>query len=369
MKISVSEPDIQRLEMDYVNECLRTNWISSNGKFIPEFEEAFAKYCGAEHGISTTSGTSALHLGLASLGIGSGDEVIVPNFTIISCANAVLYTGARPVFVDVEPDTWCIDPEKIREKITPKTRAIMPVHMFGHPCDMDAIEKIAEENNLYVIEDAAQAHGAEYKGKKVGGFGDISCFSFYANKIVTTGEGGMVLTNNSDVAEKARSMKNLSFDRERTFTHSDISFNYRMTNIQAAIGLAQLSRIEKTIETKRKNAQLYSRLLSSIPWLRTPVESEHARSVYWMYPVLVDSSMNMNRDDVRKHLENNGIETRMLFAPMYSQPALRDVVNDSNPSDYTVSDDLYRRGFYLPSGSKLSEEQIRFVADTLGKMK
>ena len=363
MKIPVSEPDLSRLEMDYVNECMRTSWISSSGKFISEFESSFAKYCGAKHGVSTTSGTTALHLALASLGIKHGDEVIVPDFTNIASANAVVYTGARPVFVDVDPDTWCMDPGKLRESITSKTVAIMPVHMFGHPCDMDAITAVAAENDLYVVEDAAEAHGAEYKGKRAGSLGDVACFSFYANKIITTGEGGMVLTNSSEIAEKARLLKNLSFDRKRTFIHQHLGFNYRMTNIQAAIGIAQLGRIGRMIEAKRRNAMIYNDALSDVSWVRTPVEKDYAKSVYWMYPILVDEPGK--RDGLRKHLEKNGIETRLLFAPMHRQPALQGLVETSG--SYPVSEDLYARGLYLPSSTRLEERQIRFIADMIRK--
>jgi len=224
--IPVCTPFIGEKELEYVVDCIKTNWISSKGKYVEEFEDKFAKYCGCKYGISTTSGTTALHLALASIGVGKGDEVIVPAFTMISTVFAVVYCGAKPVLVDAESETWNIDVNQIEEKITPKTKAIMPVHIYGHPCDMDPILEIAEDHNLYVIEDAAEAHGAEYRGRKVGGIGHVGCFSFYANKIITCGEGGMIVTNEGNVAERARSLKDLAFSKEKRFLHTDLGFNY-----------------------------------------------------------------------------------------------------------------------------------------------
>jgi perosamine synthetase len=236
--IPVCIPFIGEKELEYVVNCIKMNWISSKGRYVEEFEDKFAKYCGCKYGVSTTSGTTALHLALASLNIKKEDEVIIPAPTMIATAFAVIYCGAKPVLVDAESETWNIDVNKIGEKITEKTKAIMPVHIYGHPSDMDPVMKLAKEHELYVVEDAAEAHGAEYKGRKAGGIGDIGCFSFYANKIITTGEGGMIVTNDEKIAEKARSLKDLAFSKERRFLHTDLGFNYRMTNIQAAIGLA-----------------------------------------------------------------------------------------------------------------------------------
>jgi perosamine synthetase len=244
--IPVCIPLLGEKELENVIDCIKTNWISSKGKYVEEFEDKFAKYCGCKYGVTTTSGTTALHLALASIGVGKGDEVIIPASTMIATAFAVVYCDATPVLVDAEPETWNIDVAKIEEKITDRTKAIMPVHIYGHPCDMDPIMKLAKEHDLYVAEDAAEAHGAEYKGKKAGGIGDIGCFSFYANKIITTGEGGMVVTNDEEIAERAKSLRNLSFPKEkRIYLHSEVGYNYRMTNIQAAIGLAQFERIDE----------------------------------------------------------------------------------------------------------------------------
>ena len=270
--IPVCEPLLGGKEIEYVLDCLKTNWISSKGKYVEEFEEQFAHYCGCKYGISTTSGTTALHLALASVGIKSDDEVIIPTFTMGATAFAIVYTGAKPVLVDSEPETWNMDVTKIEEKITPpRTKAIMPVHIYGHPCDMDPIEEIAEKYNLWLIEDAAETHGAEYKGRKAGGIGHIGCFSFYANKIITTGEGGMLVSNDEKIAEKARRLKDLAHSPEKRFLHTDVAFNYRMTNIQAAIGLAQFERIDELAERRRRNAHLYNSLLKGIDGITLPI--------------------------------------------------------------------------------------------------
>ncbi|NQU99168.1 MAG: DegT/DnrJ/EryC1/StrS aminotransferase family protein, partial [Parcubacteria group bacterium] len=242
--IQVSKPSLGREELNNVMEAIKSSWISSKGKFITEFEENFAEYCGVKYGIATANGTVALHLALKALKISKGDEVIVPDLTFIATANVVTYCNAKPIFIDSNPDYWCIDPEKIEEKITTKTKAIIPVHLYGHPCDMDAITKIAKKYGLYVIEDAAEAHGAGYKGKKVGSFGDISCFSFYGNKIITTGEGGMCLTNNQKLAERMKILRDHGMSPDKRYWYDVIGFNYRMTNIQAAIGVAQLKKID-----------------------------------------------------------------------------------------------------------------------------
>jgi len=361
--IPVSKPTIGERELEYVTECLKTGWISSSGRFVKEFEDGFSSYCGARQGISTTSGTTALQLALASLKIGKGDEVIVPSFTMIATIAAVVHAGAKPVFVDSEPETWNIDPAKIEDIVTSRTKAIMPVHLFGHPCDMDPIMKTAEKHGLRVIEDAAEAHGAEYRGKRVGSVGDVGCFSFYANKIVTTGEGGMLVTNNEAVAERARSLKNLMFDKERTFIHSEAGFNYRMTNIQAAIGLAQFERIEETIEAKRRNARLYNSLLADVQGITAPKEMSWAKNVYWMYAVLVEDGFGASRDNLRKGLESRGIETRLLFAPAHMQPFLSDP--GLSAKDYPVAEMLYKKGLYLPSAASLTRDEIEEVCNAI----
>jgi len=366
--IPVCIPFIGEKELEYVVDCIKTNWISSKGKYVEEFERRFAEYCGCKYGVSTTSGTTALHLALASIGVGKGDEVIVPAFTMISTVFAVVYCGAKPVLVDAEPETWNIDVSKIEEKITDRTKVIIPVHIYGHPCDMDPIMKIAEEQDLYVVEDAAEAHGAEYKGRKVGGIGHIGCFSFYANKIITTGEGGMIVTNDEEIAEKAKSLKDLAFSKERRFLHTDLGFNYRMTNIQAAIGLAQLERIDELVERRRKNAHLYNELLKDIEGIRLPIEKEWAKNVYWMYSILVEDKFGMSRDELMSELEKKGIETRTFFIPMHVQPVFQNM-GLFKGERYPVAEELARKGLYLPSSSGLSREEIEHICDEIRKIK
>ncbi len=365
--IPVCEPLLSGKELEYVADCLKTNWISSQGKYVREFEERFANYCGCKYGISTTSGTTALHLALASLGIGAGDEVIIPAFTMIATAFAVVYTGAKPVLVDAEPETWNIDVAKIEEKITPRTKAIMPVHIYGHPCDMDPIMEIAQKHDLWVIEDAAEAHGAEYKGRKAGGIGYVNCFSFYANKIITCGEGGMVVTNDEEITEKARLLKNLAHSKEKRFLHTTIAFNYRMTNIQAAIGLAQFEQIDHFVEARRRNACLYNNRLKDIPGVRLPPEKEWVKNVYWMYCILIEDRFSISRNELMIKLREKGIDTRTFFIPMHQQPAFLNM-GLFKGEGYPVAEDLSREGLYLPSGSGLTEEQIKQVCDAISEI-
>jgi len=365
MKIPVCEPFLTGKEMEYVMDCLRTNWISSAGKYVNEFEQRFAEYIGCKYGISTTSGTTALHLALAALKIGRGDEVIVPAFTMIAPVFAVVYTGAKPVLVDADPETWNIDVNKIEEKITPNTKAIIPVHIYGHPCDMDPIMEIAEKYNLWVIEDTAEAHGAEYKGKKVGSFGHVSCFSFYANKIITTGEGGMIVTNDEKIAERARRLKDQAYSPERRFLHTDIGFNYRMTNIQAAIGLAQLEHIDEFVERRRRNAYLYNSRLKDVPGITLPPEKEWAKNVYWMYSILIEENeFGMSRDELMERLKGRGIETRTFFIPMHEQPAFLNL-GLFKGERYPVAERLGKQGLYLPSSTGLKKEEIEYICDIM----
>jgi perosamine synthetase len=366
--IPVCEPFLGEKELGYVIDCLKTKWISSRGKYIEEFEREFANYCGCKYGISTTSGTTAIHLALASLGIGSGDEVIIPTFTMIATAFAVVYTGARPILADAEPETWNIDVSQIEAKITPRTKVIMPVHIYGHPCDMDPIMEVAQKHNLWVIEDAAEAHGAEYKGRKVGSIGHVNCFSFYANKIITTGEGGMVVTNDEKIAEKARSLKDLAHSKEKRFLHTDIAFNYRMTNVQAAIGLAQFERIDELVERRRTHAYLYNKLLKDVERIGLPPEKEWAKNVYWMYSIVIRDEFGMGRDELMEKLEKKGIETRTFFIPVHQQPVFQKS-NLFQGESYPVAEELSRKGLYLPSGSGLTVEQIEHVCHVIGQVK
>jgi len=363
--IPVCSPLLGKKELEYVIDCMRTNWISSRGKYITEFEEKFAEYCGCKYGITTTSGTTALHLALASIGIKEGDEVVVPAFTMIGSVFPIVYCGAKLVLVDSESETWNMDIDQIEERITNRTRAIMPVHIYGHPCDMDPIMKLARKYGLYVLEDAAEAHGSKYKGRKVGGIGDVGCFSFYANKIITCGEGGMIVTNDEEIADRAKSLKNLSFPKEkRIYLHSEVGFNYRMTNIQAAIGLAQLERIEELIGMRRKNARIYNSLLKNVNGVRLPIEKEWAKNVYWMYSILAEPKSKISRDELIRELEGKKIETRPFFIPMHMQPVFQKI-GLFKEENYPVAEELSRKGLNLPSGSGLKKGQIEYICDVI----
>jgi len=360
--IPVCEPKLGEKELENVIDCIKINWISSKGKYITEFEEKFSRYCGAKYGIATSNGTTALHLALASAGIKPGDEVIIPTFTMIATANSVTYTGAKFTLVDSEPEHWTMDVSKIEEKITPRTKAIMIMHTYGHPCAMDPILDIARDHDLLVIEDAAEAHGAEYKGRKTGGLGDMGCFSFYANKIITTGEGGMVVTNNEEFAERARLLRDQAFEKEKRFLHRYLGFNYRMTNLQAAVGVAQFEHIDEFVETRRRNAHMYNSLLSEVEGIATPREAEWAKNVYWMYTILVEDSFGVSRDELMARLKEEGIGTRRAFYPIHVQPLYEERFKGQK---YPVSDELSRKGFYLPSGNTLTKEQIEKVVESI----
>lgn len=360
--IPVCEPRLGGNETKYVMNCLETNWISSAGKYVKMFEEEFSRRCGAKYGVACCNGTIALHLALATLGIGPGDEVIIPTFTMIATANAVTYTGAKPVLVDSEPRTWNMDVDKIEEKITERTKAIIPVHTYGHPVDMDKVLEISEKYNLYVVEDAAEAHGAEYKGRKIGSIGHASCFSFYANKIITTGEGGMITTNDEKIAKLARNLRDHAFSEERHFWHKYLGFNYRMTNLQAAIGVAQTERFDEFVGIRRDNAYYYNSLLKEVRGITLPPEAPWAKSVFWMYSILIEDDFGMSRDELREHLAEHGIETRTFFIPMHLQPIYYEMFKGER---YPVAEELCRRGIYLPSASTLTKEEIRFIVGTI----
>ena len=355
--IPVNEPLLGQRELEYVTECIRTGWISSAGHFIEEFEDKWAAYCGMKYGVAVSNGTVALQVAVGCLDMEPGDEVIMPTFTIISCALAVIYNGGVPVLVDCDPRTWCMDVSQIEAKITSKTRAIMPVHIYGHPVDMEPVLELAGKYNLVVIEDAAEAHGAEYKGRKCGGLGDINCFSFYANKIITTGEGGMVLTSNSEYAEKARGLRNLCFRRERRFYHTELGYNFRLTNLQAAIGLAQLEGIEELVTRKRWMGHAYTKQLRDIPGLQLPVEEPWAKNVYWMYGVVLDESIGMDAAEFARRLRDRGVDTRPFFLGMHEQPVFLEsgLFRDEG---FPVAERIARRGLYLPSGMALTEAQL-----------
>jgi len=362
-QIPVCEPTLGGHELEYVTNCIKTNWISSKGSYLVEFEEKFSRFCNANHGIATSSGTTALHLALVALGIGKNDEVIMPTLTMIASANPVIFAGAIPVFVDSEPHTWNIDVSAIEERITDKTKAIMPVHIYGHPVDMDPLLKLSKKHNLFVVEDAAEAHGAEYRGNVVGCLGDVGCFSFYTNKIVTTGEGGMAITNNDATAEKLELFRDLAHSKEKRYLHYEIGYNYRMTNLQAAIGLAQMERIEEYINARRKNAKLYTSFLEDAKGITPPPEADWAKNIYWLYSILIQEDFGTSRDELVNELAKRGIETRPFFIPMHKQPVFKKMGLTSG--DFPIADELYTKGICLPSSSSLEENQIGYVCDSI----
>jgi perosamine synthetase len=357
--IPVAEPSIGERELELVTACVKSTWVSSLGEYITQFEDEFARYCGARYGIATSNGTTALHLALAVLGIGPGDEVIVPSLTFIATASAVIYTGATPVFADVEQDTWTLDPEDVQRKITARTRAIIPVHLYGHPADMDEINRLAKQHDLWVIEDAAEAHGAFYRGKRVGSLSDISAFSFYGNKIITTGEGGMLLTDNPEWVERAANLRDHAMSPEKRYWHSVIGFNYRMTNLQAALGVAQMEKIDDFITAKRRNAALYNDLLRNVEGVTLPPEAPWATNVYWMYSVLVDPEFGMSRDDLMAFLKERRIDSRPFFYPLHTLPPF-------NHNEYLpVSEKLGTQGINLPSAVTLTPGEINRICTAI----
>ena len=355
--ISVAVPNFLGNEKKYVNDCIDSTWISSKGKYIDMFESAFAEYCGSDYGISCCNGTVTLHAALLALGIKEGDEVIVPSFTYIATANAVRYCGATPVFADCLEDTWNIDPADIERKITNKTKAIIPVHLYGNPCEMDSIMEIAKKYGLYVIEDAAECHGATYKGKKTGAIGDISTFSFFGNKIITTGEGGIILTNNKELADKMRALKGQGMDPNKRYWFNMVGYNYRMTNIEAALGLAQLEKIDEHIANRRRVAEWYFEEFEDVKDLISFQKvTDGGESVWWMFSILLNKESKISRDDLIDKLQEDGIETRPLFYPMHIMPPYKDE-NAMCP----VSEDISARGLNLPTHGLLTREDVAYV--------
>lgn len=365
--IPVNEPLISGRAAEYVDTCLRTGWISSEGSYIREFEEKWAAYCGMDYGIAVSSGTAALAMAVTTLDLEPGDEVILPTFTIISCALAVIEAGAIPVLVDCDPRTWCMDVTQVESRITPRTRAIMAVHIYGHPVDMDPIRDLAERHNLRVIEDAAEAHGGQYKGRRVGGLGDLSCFSFYANKIISTGEGGMVLARRSADAERLKGLRNLCFRPDRRFYHTELGHNYRLTNVQAAIGLAQVEQISEHIRRKRAMAAVYNEHLKEVPQLTLPVERPWASNVYWMYGVVLDDRVGFDATEFARRLKERGVDTRPFFLGMHEQPVLHER-GLFRGERYPVAERIARHGLYLPSGLTLTATQAEEVCDVVKKV-
>ena len=366
--IPVNQPLLDGNEKKYLLECIDSGWISSEGPFVKRFEDAFAARVGRKHGITVSNGSAALDTAVAALGIGPGDEVILPAFTIISCAAAVVRAGARPVLVDSDPATWNMDPAQIEVKVTKHTRAIMVVHIYGLPSDMDPILAVARRHGLAVIEDAAEMHGQNYRGKPCGSFGALSTFSFYPNKHVTTGEGGMVVTDDPVLAERCRSLRNLCFRPEARFVHDELGWNFRMTNLQAALGLAQLERLDEFVQRKRAMGREYTRLLAGTKGIRLPLErTDYAESIYWVYGVLLEEEVGMDAREAMRRLAAAGIGTRPFFWPMHLQPVFQKRGLFAGER-YPVAEMLGHRGFYLPSGLALAPAQIATAAQCLKEL-
>lgn len=356
IKIPVYQPSLTGKEKEYVIDCLDSTWISSKGKYISLFEQSFSNYIDIRHSTTVSNGTVAIHLALITLGIGPGDEVIVPTLTYIASVNAIIYTGATPVFVDSLESTWQIDPEDVEKKITPNTKAIMAVHLYGHPCDMDTLQQIASKHGLFLIEDCAEAIGTKYKGKHVGTFGDISTFSFFGNKTITTGEGGMVVTNDETLYDRAVHFKGQGLAKYREYWHDVVGYNYRMTNICAAIGLAQLEQVSTFLAQKRQVVEWYIKYLNGkVDHHREEADTYHS---YWMFTILVKDSAQ--RDKVRKALADQGIETRPMFYPVHTMP-----MYSTKFQKHPVAEGIAWRGINLPSFPTLTEAQVKFIAETV----
>jgi perosamine synthetase len=368
MRIPVNEPLLDGNEKVYLGQCIDTGWISSEGPFVTRLEEEFARRVGRAYAVAVCNGSAALDLAVAALGIGPGDEVILPAFTIISCAAAVVRAGAKPVVVDCEPDTWNVSAAEIAKHITPHTKAIMVVHIYGLPLDMDPVLALAAKHGLSVIEDAAEMHGQTYKGLPCGSFGDISTFSFYPNKLVTTGEGGLVLTDDKRLAERCRSFRNLCFEPERRFVHNELGWNYRMSNLQAAVGVAQLERLDEFVARKRKMGAYYTHRLKGTRGLQLPLTStDYAENIYWVYGIVLEDGVPFDAAEAMRRLAKVGVETRPFFWPMHEQPAFKKMglfAGDAHP----VAERLARRGFYIPSGVALSETQADAVVTAVQEL-
>jgi perosamine synthetase len=363
--VPVNEPLLAGNERKYLNECLDTGWISSEGPFIRQFEERFSGRIGRTNGIAVANGSAALDVAVAALGLGKGDEVILPTFTIISCAASIVRAGATPVLVDSDPDTWNMDAAQVEKRITARTKAIMVVHIYGLPVDMGPILEIAKKHHLQIIEDAAEMHGQTYRGKPCGSFGVLSVFSFYANKHITTGEGGMIVTDDHQLAERCRSLRNLCFIPEKRFVHEELGWNFRMTNMQAALGLAQLEQLDAFVIKKRRMGTLYTERLKDMRSIQLPKQAtDYAQNIYWVYGLVLNSGVPFDAAEAMKRLAARRIGTRPFFYPMHEQPVFRKM-GLFRGEQYPVAERLARRGFYIPSGMALTEEQIHRAADAV----
>lgn len=356
--IPISQPSITQKEVDYVTDAVQSGWVSSLGKYIDIFEEKFAAYCGTKYAVATSNGTTALHLALITLGVSADDEVIIPDLTFVATASAVKYIGAKVVSVDIDEDTLCISPEAIEKAITSKTKAIIPVHLYGHPANMKEINKIAKKYNLFVVEDAAEAHGAEVNGKKVGGLSDAGVFSFYGNKIITSGEGGMITTNNKELYKKMRYLRDHAMSKDKRYWHTEVGFNYRMTNLQAALGVAQFERIDELLDKKKKIFEWYQEGLKDVKGARLNRQATWAKNVYWMVCLELDSYNESQRDEFIQKLKTKGIDSRPYFYPVSDMPMY-------DETDSPVTHEVYQRGMNLPSYFDITREQVDYICNEL----
>jgi perosamine synthetase len=363
-RLPVTTPSLGGNEMKYVADCIETVWISSQGSYIARFQDAFTAFHGAGKALCTSSGTTALHLALLAVGVGPGDEVIVPVVSFGASANVVIHAGARPVFVDIDPETWTMSAAALEGAITPRTKAIMPVHLYGHPCDMDPIMAIARKHGLKVVEDCAESLGAEYKGQKVGLFGDVGCFSFFANKVITTGEGGMVLSREPGLIDRMAILRDHGMSKERRYWHLEPGFNYRMTNVQAAIGLAQMEQIQRFLTHREELVALYNSQLRTIAGIRTPPHAPWARNIYWLYSIEVDpAEFGLTAEELATRLADRGVETRPVFPPLHLQPAY-----GQKGGSYPAAERFSQRGLSLPTGNSLCLEDARRACNAIAEI-
>ncbi|MGB5962199.1 MAG: DegT/DnrJ/EryC1/StrS family aminotransferase [Coleofasciculaceae cyanobacterium] len=363
--IPVNEPLLNGNEKKYLNECIDTGWISSEGPFVQRFEQQLAARVGRKYGIAVCNGSVALDVAIAALEIGHGDEIILPTFTIISCAAAIVRSGAIPVVVDCDFNTWNLDVSQVEAKITPKTKAIMVVHIYGLPVDMNPVLSLAEKYGLKVIEDAAEMHGQTYRGRPCGSFGELSTFSFYPNKHITTGEGGMVVTDDQQLAERCYSLRNLCFQPQKRFVHEELGWNFRLSNLQAAMGVAQLERLDEFVAKKRQMGQLYTKLLSNHPSLQLPLaQTDYASNIYWVYGIVLKDNLPFDAKEAMRRLSDYKIGTRPFFWSMHEQPVFQKM-GLFKDKICPVAETIARRGFYIPSGLALTDEQIERVAQAI----
>lgn len=356
--ISISQPSITQKEIDYVTDAVRSGWVSSLGKYINMFEQKFADFCGVDYAVTTSNGTTAIHLALEALGVKEGDEVIIPDLSFVATANAVKYTGATPVFVDIDPYNLCISPESIEKAVTDRTKVILPVHLYGHPCDMVSINKIAEHHNLLIVEDAAEAHGASINGKKVGSWGLCGTFSFYGNKNITTGEGGMITTNDKALYERCALLRDHAMSKDKRYWHDEVGFNYRMTNLQAALGCAQLERADELLSRKKQIFKMYEEHLADQPIIQLNRTNDWAENTFWQICVEVEGYDLKMRDELMLKLKGKSIDSRPYFYPISDMPMY-------NKANTPISHDIYQRGICLPTYFDLNLKDIGLICETL----